>query len=124
MDPMIQARERRDHERFAVIDSRFQAEPADAQWSSDTLDLITQVLANEELAQTEVSGLDCRTTLCRLKVTHAHVEAANQFALVFPMEVGDLLPRITYYHQESADGTINTVLYLVRTGNELPTMAQ
>lgn len=120
MERLTQDQEREDRERIALLDSRFQAESIDTHWASDISDLLTRVLASEELGQTDVLGMDSRTSLCWLNVTHANAEASSQFELLFSTQMAEALPQVTYSHHRLADGRINTVLYLARHGYDLP----
>lgn len=108
--------EQRDRARQAMVETHFQAETVDSQWSADTSDLIGQILEHEDLIHTDVFGVDCRARTCRLEVEHADTEAASQFELLFPLEMAEVLPQMQFYQQQLEDGHVNTVLYLTREG--------
>jgi hypothetical protein len=123
LEAMTQARVQRDHEHMVTLDATVQTEAVDQRWSSHTAAWIAQVLTSQELAQTVVSDIECRTTVCRLEVEHADTQEADQFALIFPMHVGGVLPQMRYFHQQLTDGYIHTVIYLARQGHDLPRIA-
>lgn len=124
MDARTQAREQRDRDQRMALDTHVDTEGVDRPWSVATMDVITQVLASAALAATTVQDLECRTTVCRLTVEHEHRQALDQFALMFPLQVGAELPQLTYFHDQGTDGSIRTVIYLTRQGHSLPARAR
>lgn len=117
MATLTQAQEQRDREHLAFLDTAMQAEGVDTHWAFDTTELLTGVLESEELAAMAVHDLECRTTVCRLEVEYDNTQAMDQFALLFPMQVGEALPQLTFFHQQLADGRSHTVIYLARQGH-------
>jgi hypothetical protein len=124
MAARIQAREQGDYEHRAALDTYMDAEGVDTQWSVDTTDVLTQVLASAALAATVVQDIECRTTVCRLDVEHEDRQELDQFALMLPMQVAEGLPQVTFFHDQGADGRIHTVVYLTRQGHSLPALAR
>jgi hypothetical protein len=124
MAARMQAREQRDHEQRPALDTYMDAEGVDTQWSVDTTGVLTQVLASATLAATTVQDIECRTTVCRLAVEHEDRLALDQFALMFPLQVAEGLPQLTYFHDQEEDGRIHTVVYLTRQGHSLPALAR
>lgn len=115
-----QQQEQRDFERKQAMEASFQKETTDTNWSIATIDLINQVLMRDELKQTQVVDMTCRSTLCRLEIVHPDQEAAGNFESTLPLQVGQALPEISYHHQTLNDGGVSTVLYMARTGYSLP----
>jgi hypothetical protein len=107
-----QTRQQRRRERLHVLETRFQREPRVTPWSTATAAAITQVLAREELQQTHVVDMACRATLCRLEVTHPDLQAVDDFAHLFPMELAGVLPQMHYDHEQLHDGSIRMVIYM------------
>jgi hypothetical protein len=124
MAARMQAQEQRDREYRAALDTYVHAEAVDTQWSVDMTGVLTEVLAGAELAATAVQDLECWTTVCRLAVEHENSQGLDQFALIVPMQVGEDLPQLTYFHDQGTDGRIHTVVYLTRQGHSLPALAR
>ena len=116
-----QAREQRQWERLQVLETRFQREPRATPWATATAEVITQALAREELQLTHVVDMECRATLCQLELIHPHLQAATDFTLLFPMELGEVLPQMHYDQQQFNDGSIRMVIYM---GHELSALAE
>jgi hypothetical protein len=117
-----QKEEHRKH--MEVINGVFLSEPVDYQWSTKTTDLITQSLGNGEQIRINLSNAECHTTLCRVEINYDDAEAAREFQLQFPMQVGGALPQISYLYEPQDDGSTNVVMYLARKGYDLPRVIQ
>jgi hypothetical protein len=117
---LAQKQEQRHSEQMQVIERSFQLESIDTKWSTATTDLIGQVLGRDELKQTQVVGMECRSTLCRLEIMHPDRDAAGKFEFLFPIQVAGALPQMSYDHQQFDDGSIRTVIYMARASYALP----
>lgn len=124
MDARMQAQEQRDREHMAAIESYVQAEAVETRWSVDTTEVLTQVLASAELAATAVHDIECRTTMCRVTVEHENMQTLDQFTMMFPMQVGEALPHLNFFHDQGTEGRMLTVIYLTRQGHSLPDLAR
>lgn len=124
MNAQAQQQREKDLMRMELINTVFQAEPIDQQWSFDATHVITQALESAEARQTDLSRLECRSTMCLVEANHGDAAAADDFALKFPMQVAQALPEITYYYQPLDDGSVNVLMYLARSGYELPQATQ
>lgn len=109
-----------DDRRRQLLNSVFQAEPFDSEWSAETTDRIMDAFDHEELARSDVTAAECRASLCRIEVNQSDSEAAGNFGLWFPMQVAEVLPQIAYFHEPHGDGGAVTVMYLARSGYSLP----
>ena len=75
--------------------TRFQREPHATPWATATAEVIAQALARAELQLTHVVDMECRATLSvSLSLSHADLQAATDFTLLFPMELGEVLPQM------------------------------
>lgn len=110
----------KDYERMEIISNVFLTEPTDGQWSTETTNLITQFFESGEKMPIDLSGVECRSTLCRVEVNHNDATAVDELALRFPMHVGKALPQIAYHYKQHDDGHTSVVMYLAREGYELP----
>lgn len=120
--PMSSARV--DEERLATVDAAFQHEAIDPGWSLDASQTISNALEMAAATQTELRQVDCRTTLCFVEVEHVDAQAADDFALQFPMAVADALPQATYEYEETGDGGVTVRIYLARNGHGLPQLVE
>lgn len=102
------------------LDDTLQAEAIDNQWSTETTDLILQALDTENLVNTGLVGSECRSSLCRVEVSHDNEMDFEEFQLWFALEVGEVLPMATMDQQIHEDGSVSSVLYLAREGFDLP----
>jgi hypothetical protein len=118
----IQETTQRQRERnSAKLRDYFQAEPADSAWSKPTTDLIENRFANaEELAHTPLLATECRSTLCRIEVSHEDGGRQAEFESTLPMLLGGELPRTMMFAEEQPDGSIRQTVYLARDGHEFP----
>jgi hypothetical protein len=124
MNAQVEQQQEKDRRHMEQIDKAFQAEPIDQKWSFDTIHLITQALEGVDAKQTDLSHLECHSTMCFVKANHRDAAAADAFALKFPMQVAQALPGITYYSQPRDDGSVDVRMYLARNGYALPQTTQ
>jgi hypothetical protein len=121
-DAEIQETTQRQRERnSARLRDYFQVEPADAAWSQQTTDLIKNRFADtEELAKTPILAAECRSTLCRVEVSHEDSGRQAEFEATLPMLFGGELPRTMMFAEEQPDGSIRQTVYLARDGHGFP----
>jgi hypothetical protein len=124
MTALTQAQAQRDRDQQAQLDTALQAEPVDAAWAEATASQLSEVLAGAEVGATVVRDLTCRQSACRLTVEHATRQELEQFTLLVPLQVGTVLPQLTFFHDEDATGRLHTVVYLTRQGHTLPSRVQ
>jgi hypothetical protein len=121
-DPIEQ--ERQEHEfkqqAIATLENSLANEPMDANASMVTSAELSRVMQSPVFEKTRIGEVQCRSTLCRIDVSHADPQAEMQFSLslsqVETFREGEgfvqMLPR--------SDGGIDTVVYVSRTGHHLP----
>jgi hypothetical protein len=111
-----------------AVESNFRAEKLDTAWASQVSGTIVKAFAQEEGSEAEAgagsaeetllgSSLDkveCRSTSCRLEVSHSGPEAFAAFVHGLPSKVGSELPLVTFRPVSSPDGGIATVVFLSR----------
>jgi hypothetical protein len=101
-----------------VTERALQAESVDLRWSTDARRLI--LVAAGVLAATSVTDVECRATLCRMRVSHEDESARAAFERDFPPAVAELLPQLMVDSLETDGGPPGQVLYLGRDGHDLP----
>lgn len=102
-------------------EAALRAEPADPAWSSRARDLIAGAMAADFLKATKVMDIDCRSTLCRVRVTNPDVRARMAFEHHFGLAVGQLLPQLQVQTTQHDDGSATSIVFLAREGHDLPT---
>lgn len=107
-----------------ATEAALEQEAVDVAWSSEALELIIDVLATEALAATTVEDLECRTTLCRLRVSHQDPRARAAFERQFPVAVAQLLPQLMAGSVEADGDRPTSVFYLARAGHDLPSASR
>lgn len=124
----LQQSESKLQQEVETIHQNFQAEPVNEQWTSEVKQNITNYFdnsqkqsendnqsGNEITAQSTVSSIDCRSTMCQMDVRHENEEAREKFDLEFPVSLGDAFPSINYGEQiTNSDGSSSAVLFLER----------
>jgi len=106
--------------RLEAIEATLRGEAIDATWAAQATDAIEQALEDKALEGSVLDALECRSTLCRVEVTHPNPIARADFMLRFPMKVGQVLPSMTVRPIEGDDGSSTSSIYLAREGHELP----
>jgi hypothetical protein len=104
-------------------DAALRAEQADPAWSSKARDLIASTFSNEVLKATRVMDVDCRATLCRVRVTNPDPRARMVFEHHFTLAVGQLLPQALAQTIQHDDGSATSIVYLAREGHTFPSPA-
>jgi len=104
-------------------EAALRAEPADPAWSSKARDLIASAVSREVLKATRVMDMDCRATLCRVRVVNPDARARMLFEHHFTLSVGLLLPQALVHTVQHDDGSATSIVYLAREGHGLPSPA-
>jgi hypothetical protein len=111
---------RRVEERMQALETSLQSEPLNRSWSIQVSEQITQAFASEELAGISLDHVECRSTLCRVEVTHDDPMRRGEFEIWFPFKVAQFLPRLVMRRVDNDDGSSSTVVYTARQGYRLP----
>jgi hypothetical protein len=125
---VMQQSENKLQQEVETIHQNFQTEPLNEQWTSEVKQNITHYFdhsqkqsenegqnENEIIAQSTLSSIDCRSTMCQMDVQHENEEAREKFDLEFPESLGDSFPSIQYGEQIThSDGSSSAVLFLER----------
>jgi hypothetical protein len=103
-----------------ATEAALRAEQPDPAWSSKARDLIAGAVSNEAMKSTKVMDIDCRSTLCRVKVTNPDPKARMAFEHHFGLSVGMLLPQLQVQTIQHDDGSATSIVYLAREGHDFP----
>lgn len=99
-------------ERWETMSASFQSEQIDGQWSTDTMQEITDLFENSSVIKAELSQIDCRATLCFVEAQLKNKDEARNFSTFFPMKIGRTLPNANYSYETHEDGSISVSMYL------------
>ncbi len=64
---------------IAQLDERFNTEGYDVQWAAQVESETWDEFYRAQLSSSEIEAVDCRTTVCKITVTHENEDAAQQF---------------------------------------------
>ncbi|MGR8978617.1 MAG: hypothetical protein ACU84H_00795 [Gammaproteobacteria bacterium] len=107
-------------ENFAAIETLFNNEAPDPNWSAETADWVRQTLAdNKEFEKIISSNVECRTSLCRLEAT-ADNQSASGIPPLLAHKLGWRLPRAKVDKIDEGNGTTTAIMYLFREGYKPP----
>lgn len=111
--------EQRGQQRLDWIDGELQAEGIDRKWVDEVdamlRDAFDTALSNKQLRSMSLADVDCRSTLCKVRVTHDNEVNLELLHAELTWPLAGELPRSTMH---SEDGS--TVIYLARDGFRLP----
>jgi len=105
-----------------TLQEQFYAEPYDEMWAAETEQQLMNLFFKEPLTGNQLVEAACRSTFCRIDISHADTEAEEGFLAAF-VESGQFVDdgEQGYYHRESdVNGVIGTVFYYARKGYQLP----
>ena len=101
------------------IETNLQNEPTDQQWVADTRAVIEQTFASEEFSGATLTGIECRTSLCRVELLHDSLQSIDNFDVWWPQRLAPVLPNAVIDRVELDDGSVSTLIYLARAGYDL-----
>jgi hypothetical protein len=124
IDPAVAERnDRRYRER---LEAHFAGERADPRWAVPTLLLTRERLERMLPVGSQLVGLDCRATLCRLETAHVDLDQFRAFVSAAFVDSQTYVwdgPTWSALTSESTDGSVVTVSYLAKGGETLPPWA-
>lgn len=108
----------------AFLDLSFSKQAPDIEWSRNAEAEVNDIFQPLLSRETQLVSTDCRTTLCRVELTHTSEDAFHAFmasAMNGGMR-GWKGPGGGGQLRSDADGTVRLVFYLAKEGTELPTL--
>lgn len=108
---------------MTTLEQKFSDEPYDKVWSSVTEQELMNTFYEAKIEGTQLSEAKCRTTFCRIDVSHADSVAEQRFLAAFATSgkfVND--DKRGFYHQvKDPNGGTRTLFFYARKGHQLPT---
>lgn len=103
------------------LDAALAHEPADGRWFSQVERDVRALLASPNGHGGRLQSLACKSSLCRVEVSHGDLETQEAFlerlTYLAPFDSEGLIRRVV-----AADGTQRTVVYFARQGHRLPAL--
>ncbi len=100
--------EEQDEEAVEVLEEALRSESVDPEWSKAMEDRIGTFFDTAQLAGSSVRRVDCKSTLCRLDVTHDSTDARKRFVAGVP----DMIPpKSTAFGHVEGDDDLEIVVY-------------
>ena len=90
-------------EQIIAIKNNYDSESIDADWSEEKIIEVQAALnslSDEIHDGVEVKEMDCRSSMCRLKVEYHDEIAMLDFEMQLPMLVGENFPRLSVQHDQ------------------------
>lgn len=100
------------------LDRQYFAEEHDSQWASAKEAYLSQLFVESRVLGTQLNSAGCRTTLCRVEVSHIDPRAERRFIAAF-VGHGEFAhdERTGYYYRAvDSNGVVSSVYYLARDG--------
>ncbi len=98
-------------EQIQLLDIEFAAEQYDAQWAPAVEEEVWRNFERHQLNDSQLSSVQCRTSLCRIEVTHEDETAEGEFMQVLLTQT---LQNSGSIHRLASDESVATLIYLSR----------
>lgn len=106
-----------------TIEANFHNDDVNDKWAIQASEVIKHALNEDSLAGSSLNSMECRSSLCRVSVSHMAIPDRDLFAQDFPARVSSEFSEIVYAPSSDDQNNLETVLYLYRTGHQPPAMA-
>lgn len=114
------AADRRSKEALSKLEGALQAEDVDNSWLHDVQSKLQSVFQRDTLSGSTLATSDCRTSMCRIEITHEAGTDATEFQSEFVSETAELFPQGIFQQVTGPDGKQVTIGYFARDGHTLP----
>jgi hypothetical protein len=105
-----------------LFEDYYAEEVRDPDWAPTAVATVERLLQDQRFPGATARNVDCGTRMCRLEVAHESEPDAQAFNLDFPTTVGEDFGGGNIETTAAEDGTMHTVVYLVRRGVGYPHM--
>lgn len=106
-------------DRNREIEAAFELQGVDPEWSTRAIREISEALTDQPIEDAYVTGLECRSSLCRLEVETIALQAQTELEIALAGLAAAGKPSIALETTAAPDGTVTSVLYIVREGYSL-----
>lgn len=100
--------------RMAELESNFDSEFVDEEWSAKTAQALQSSLASDGLSGSALVSTQCRETMCMAVVEHESDEDLLNFDLEMPRAVAGAFGSFIMRREELGDGWHGTTVYMAR----------
>jgi hypothetical protein len=112
-------------DQLAYYHASLQAEHVDANWSRASAIQLRTIFGRVGGGAATIRSVDCRQTICRAELSHDTEQAARDFMddwMTAPARLEWKGPLTGGVESTDPGGTVHSVFYFAREGNELPEM--
>lgn len=109
-------------ETIMALQEQFYTEAYDEVWAAKTEQHLRGLFSKKQASGNQIEQAACRSTFCRIDVSHDSVETEREFIAAFAVS-GQFIDdsQQGYYHREAdGSGSVRTIFYLARKGHQLP----
>jgi hypothetical protein len=99
--------------RHESLEALLTSERRNDEWATSTEREIRDVLAGSEFAGNAVERVECRSSLCRIAVSHADLGGEQSFATLFASRVLQL-PDALFFRSVDSQGKASTIAFFSR----------
>lgn len=105
------------------IEVGFASESYDTQWAPATEQKLQSIFTQKNLNDSYLNQASCKSTLCKIEVSHVNAEAERRFLAAFASSGAFIPDGEQGYYEKVVDenGNAKTVFYYAREGYTLPT---
>jgi hypothetical protein len=119
---LVEEQQRALEAREKTVESALESQPVDRNWAQDVASTVSAAMSEPELAGSSIERLDCRSTICRIEISHVDQAARDNFFAAFQLDVHSL-PNGMMIPREGANGRPATLAFFSREGTRLPVAA-
>jgi hypothetical protein len=98
-------------EHMERVAAAFVEEPVDRSWSKEKHEFLESRLRNDPVLNAAASGLECRSSTCRVELTGDPIDVNKQLPM-FVHSLGETLPRAEAERIDQPDGQVTMVVYV------------
>ena len=119
---LIHSVEEMKQQKIENFSSYYNSEEYDTDWTLTTYEVVTQSMERLALSNSQLDSVDCRSTLCRMELSHDDDQSLQNFrgqvGMLFAYPVDGMI-----YSVDNGTETPGTVVYFTREGHDLPEIA-
>lgn len=110
--------------RIALMSRTLREETVDHGWARTTERAFLDAAGSRELTGSRLTGVECRSTLCKVDVEHENAQAAELWSAVFPLRIASVSSRVMERRYVERAGHRRSTAFVARMGHRLPTLEE
>ena len=105
----------RANKEMELVENEFRQEYEDKAWAEQTRNTIQKALESEHLAGQYPRTVECRSTRCRVEISHDDPQKLNGFVLWLPQALAEVLPNFSMRQIDETGGYTTQIFYFSRS---------